>query len=629
MIKAKAITTTILAALAAMTILTGSCSDSGSGGPDSNQVQGDAASSDGVAKGDTKGSKQDTKGSKQDSKGSKQDSGPQPDAGNMGPAPTCPGGQKDGKLPLGTIAGSVSTPHPTLNNITVQWAIQGDSDLDSKVRVRFRKKGGAWRRGMDLRRVPAASNEGFSWTNRHSGSVFDLQPGSTYDIELWLQDPDGGCRYKTVPVTTRPLPVPMAGAPVKKVTPSTLSSVLSSAKPGDIIDLSAGSYNAFTITKDGTEGKPLVIRSTKGAVVKGTVDASNRKFVHISGLIANRIRFDYSRRVSIMKNKVTLVGQFDGIGAWHRAEDVYVADNVVIGPTAWKESALGSSGANQGECILVNGPGHVIVHNRVTGCRDNISFFEGKGIAVDQLSIDVIGNDIYSAGDDGVEADFCEHNCRIMRNRFTNVFIAMSSQPGLGGPVYFIRNVTYSNVFNAVFKLNRGSIGDVALHNTTVKIGDALAGTPGKTHARQYFRNNLFIGGKGGTYNGWSSGDGRIVYMPDAANNGSYDYDGFGSLVGKYSGKIGSVAFSSFAELRSKTTEKHAVQVNLSVFAKAVPFPTSPFPAKSPPDLRLKAGSAAVDKALYIPNINDGFSGKAPDLGAYEVGQALPQYGPR
>ncbi len=86
-------------------------------------------------------------------------------------------------------------------------------------------------------------------------------------------------------------------------------------------------------------------------------------------------------------------------------------------------------------------------------------------------------------------------------------------------------------MFNAVFKLNRGSIGDVALHNTVVKIGDALAGTPGVSHARQYFRNNLFIGGAGGTYNGWDSGDGAIVYMPDAASDGSYDYDGFGSLV--------------------------------------------------------------------------------------------------
>jgi hypothetical protein len=46
-------------------------------------------------------------------------------------------------------------------------------------------------------------------------------------------------------------------------------------------------------------------------------------------------------------------------------------------------------------------------------------------------------------------------------------------------------------------------------------------------------------------------------------------------------------------------------------------------------DFRLKPGSAAVDAGVAIPNITDGFTGKAPDLGAYELGAALPQYGPR
>ena len=46
-------------------------------------------------------------------------------------------------------------------------------------------------------------------------------------------------------------------------------------------------------------------------------------------------------------------------------------------------------------------------------------------------------------------------------------------------------------------------------------------------------------------------------------------------------------------------------------------------------DFRLKPGSAAVDKGAAIPNITDGYSGNAPDLGALELGQPLPHYGPR
>jgi hypothetical protein len=46
-------------------------------------------------------------------------------------------------------------------------------------------------------------------------------------------------------------------------------------------------------------------------------------------------------------------------------------------------------------------------------------------------------------------------------------------------------------------------------------------------------------------------------------------------------------------------------------------------------DFRLKPGSAAVDRGVVLPNITDGFSGKAPDLGALELGQHPPHYGPR
>jgi hypothetical protein len=38
-------------------------------------------------------------------------------------------------------------------------------------------------------------------------------------------------------------------------------------------------------------------------------------------------------------------------------------------------------------------------------------------------------------------------------------------------------------------------------------------------------------------------------------------------------------------------------------------------------DFRLKPDSATVDARCVLPNINDDFTGKAPDLGAYEVGQ--------
>jgi hypothetical protein len=60
-----------------------------------------------------------------------------------------------------------------------------------------------------------------------------------------------------------------------------------------------------------------------------------------------------------------------------------------------------------------------------------------------------------------------------------------------------------------------------------------------------------------------------------------------------------------------------------------IEFPNPPVPERGVPDLRPKAGSRVVDAAVLIPNINNNYKGKAPDCGAYEVGQQLPHYGPR
>jgi hypothetical protein len=526
-----------------------------------------------------------------------------------------------------TVAGVVTTPYPTIRNLAVEWAFSGDEDGDGAVSVRYRRAGEAgWRTGMPLRRVPAGSNEGFTWASRHTGSVFDLEPGTTYEVELTLVDPDGGSATRTVTATTRRYPAAMANAPVRSATPATLASALSAALPGDVVELAAGSYAGFMVGRDGAAGKPIVIRSAGGATVNGTITLSGRKHVHVQGLRVNgSIKMNGTDSVAIVGNTIETTG--DGIVFITRSQNNYVADNVVTGATAWAEASLGVNGANVGEGIWFTGPGHVIEHNRVRGFRDCISFME-EAEAVEQFSIDVLENDISVGADDAIEADFCFHNCRVMRNRITNSFTAISSQPSLGGPTYFVRNVIY-NALHA-FKLNRGSDGDVILHNTVVKSGDAFSVYAGVPHYRQFGRNNIFIGGPGGTYGGYANGSGKVLALADAdLATQDLDYDGYGSTTGTFGGRVGSVTFTTLAGLQSGTSEKHAVQLGLGVFAAAVAYPSSPMTEKPVPDLRLKAASAAEDAGAILPNVNDGFTGRAPDLGAYEIGQPLPAYGPR
>ena len=86
-----------------------------------------------------------------------------------------------------TIPGEITTPYPTLVNLAVEWKIQGDDNLNGTVDVAYRKKGEkSWKQGMPLFRVPAGENTGFSWNNKHSGSIFYLEPDTDYEIRVRL-----------------------------------------------------------------------------------------------------------------------------------------------------------------------------------------------------------------------------------------------------------------------------------------------------------------------------------------------------------------------------------------------------------------------------------------------------------
>jgi hypothetical protein len=65
------------------------------------------------------------------------------------------------------------------------------------------------------------------------------------------------------------------------------------------------------------------------------------------------------------------------------------------------------------------------------------------------------------------------------------------------------------------------------------------------------------------------------------------------------------------------------------LFAAGVQRPADPATCYEPVDLRLVDGSAAVGAAEVLPGFNDGYPGKGPSLGAYELGAPLPHYGPR
>ena len=540
-----------------------------------------------------------------------------------------------------TTAGAVTTPYPTTQGIAIEWAITGDANNNGVVQVRYRESGGtAWKTGLPLVRVPAGSNNtgsfgsgGGQWGNKHAGSLFDLDSGKSYEIELTLTDPDGGGATTTATAATRPIPVAAAGATTKPVTPSTFATALSAAVAGNILLLGAGSYPAFTVPRSGAANQPIVIRgeSADSVIIAGRVTMNDLQWIYLENVtVQGEVRMNGASNMVVRGCKIrTTAG---GI-TFQIGNDVprnnFIVDNDIVGGATWVDNQLGAGGYDSGEGIQFTGSGHVICWNHVKDFRDNISLMEYDE-AYEQVSIDICNNDIEEATDDGIEADSAMGNVRVMRNRIQNCFDGCSSQPNLGGPTYYIRNVMY-NVLYSPFKFHNGTVGDVAFHNTVVKCGDGWGCYAGETWSHALFRNNIFIGGTGGgTYGGYGNGSGRVFDLGDADTTCSFDYDGVGSIgTGTFEGKIGSNRFTSLATLQTNTTEAHAVAVDMAIFASGPAFPSNPYPAKATVDLQLAAGCAAVDKGVVLAGVNDGYTGVAPDLGAYELGIAPPVYGPR
>lgn len=530
-----------------------------------------------------------------------------------------------------SVPGTPTAPHPTFEHISLEWPLEGDANRDGVVRVRYRAEGeSAWQEGLPLMHVPAGSNAGFTWAHRHAGSLFGLRPDTVYRIELELEDPDGGGRSEQLQVRTRRLPV-LPSVPPVAVSPSSLEAALGAAGPDTVLQLSPGRYPPFTIGRDGAPGQPIVLQGGPDVIVEGDVRIDGRSDVWVQGLeVHGQLKFNGATRISI--TDCTVRTDRDGIVAFGSGStDGYFADNRVFGPTVWAEASLGVDGDNRGEGIVMTGAGNVIAYNRVVGFRDCISTLEDSD-ARNQTSIDIIGNDIENCADDGIEADFTQGNVRVLRNRLKDTFMAISSQPSLGGPSYFMRNLMFNVVYHP-FKLNRTSSGNVVVHNTVLKSGDALAVAAGAPIDRLYARNNIFIGGPNGRRyrDRYPAGDGDVLQLRDVVDaSADLDYDAFGVIgVEAFRGRLGSVSFETLDELRANTTEAHASRVDLSIFAASIPYPDAPFSSGPFPDLQLAAGPGPIDSAEPLPGVNTSFGGVGPDRGALEAGFRPFRVGPR
>jgi len=432
--------------------------------------------------------------------------------------------------------------------------------------------------------------------------------------------------------------------------------VIKAAGDGDVILDGRGNFNLFNLkAADYNYFEGITFRNTQIAIWAGTQFIAGSK-----GLTVKRCRFEDVG-----------MGVFTNYAG---SSDFYIADSVFIGRndprhlTGWTGAFWQQFENVEGQefppvmksytGIRLYGPGHVVAHNYVANFHDGIDTemygmpdgshpIDGPSYPPREFwdrrptAIDIYNNYITNAHDNSIEMDGSMHNIRVMRNMLINsASHPMSTQPSVGGPIYFIRNIVY-NAPGGSTRLTAGSPGVFFYHNTI------LTETNGGASANVHWRNNLMLGQNAqaaifsvNTNTSYSSSD-YNGFRPNAGNE-SFQWSSPPAGVpmipadGSGSAKLETRKFATLdAYAQATQQDRHSVLVDYDIFMKVSKLDAKDlatvqrlYEAKDF-DFSLRPGSTAVDRGVALPNVTDGFTGQAPDLGALEVGRPIPVYGPR
>ncbi|MBN2059156.1 MAG: hypothetical protein JW882_01960 [Deltaproteobacteria bacterium] len=421
---------------------------------------------------------------------------------------------------------------------------------------------------------------------------------------------------------------------------------IKAADDGEVIFDGNGNFNLFNVmAADHHYFEGFTIRNTYVAFLAGQKDIAGS-----SGLTVKRCRFE-----DIDKGIHT---------HWSGSKNFYIADNVFIGrhdPDSlhgWTNLPPRTSPHPYEKChseyaVKVCGAGHVVCHNYIANFHDGIDhatygvpdgyppevhpdvYPVEEVLQRDRMfvSIDIYNNFLSNLHDDFIEADGAMYNIRVFRNLCLNSGTnGLSQQTLYGGPAYFFRNILY-NVPKAI-KHQSNPSGLIYYHNTFVTKVEAMEAS------NYHFRNNLILG--------WVPSE-TLFSVSTFTNYTSSDYNGFcpdpdaeysfrwkspaGNELKDYSGSFEEQNFKTLEEYSKATgRDKNSIIIDYDIFFNVEQMNsdsiTRIYKAEEL-DFRLKPGARALNAGCVLPNINDYYQGKAPDLGALESGQPIPVYGPR
>ncbi|MCW8130995.1 MAG: hypothetical protein KIS92_11655 [Planctomycetota bacterium] len=494
---------------------------------------------------------------------------------------------------------------PTFESIGLYVKYHGDANQNATCRVRYRAKGSeAWKDGLD----PFAERA----DHEFRGSLVLLNPATAYEIEVKVADPDGNVPTAMLETRTwsdeRPvgktveLPEISKETLVIKDVGSPDAWVLYAPAPGKQARIEVDGPNAVRIDS----AAYVILRGvtiTGGTRSAVDVRFSNHVVVERCDLSGYGVMGKPDKDGRFVDEAGKLINYRGGVNVGLQSAQVVVQHCWMHDPAGttnnWQTGhPLGMEGM-----VLANTFGnHVIRWNEMIGSEghrwnDAIESIENGAVnGGPYRDTDIYGNCFAFCNDDGVELDGGQINVRFWDNRIERALCGLSCAPCRSGPAYIFRNL-FANLGDergsagSAFKMGGGpmhSTGlNVILHNTIDTKGGGLNSVGFGSGAerggyRAFCRNNAF------------SGPPQYPDVRDTTLNklSSFDFD----LMGRAGPAV------------AEGNEAHGVRA----VPKYLDAPAG--------DYRLAADSPGVDAGVPLPNFNDGFAGKAPDMGAFETG---------
>ena len=473
----------------------------------------------------------------------------------------------------------------TFESIGLYWKPPADPG-PAGCAVKFRAQGEReWREGLPL------------WYDARDGecrgSLVHLAPGTKYEIEV------GGA--KTVASTwSEKFPVARTVRPVPR-------EIREGGTPHGYVVYEGGAIEGgkFNVTISA----PYVI--VRGAALRGAEQDAIRLLDGAHDVVIEDNEITGWGRRNYVNSKGWEIGvdMDSGIRADCRRfskplERVVIQRNRIHDPRYGANSwSWGHPAGPQGITLSFCGGNHVIRYNEITsspghyyndgiGGEDN---FSATGFP--NADSDIYGNVVTHAWDDAIEAEGGNRNVRIWGNYLDETATGIATTVTHRGPVYIFRNVYNRSRMKSERPADADDRGPFAKAGSTEQWGNGR---------RYVFHNSVLQpGGSRGTSSGSGAGNGIAGNSKQPVTN----------TVSR--NNLFQVWRSHWPAIHEANGSGNDFDYDLSNGRLSERHGLSGGPDKG------------VDRGVRIPNFNDSFSGRAPDIGAEEQGAAPLVFGIR